>query len=43
MRRTADKGDLIIPVVITVYDGQKFQLYNQNSAGSSSVKESLTT
>ena len=35
--RTADQGDLIIPVVITVYADRS----NQDSAGSCSVKESL--
>ena len=37
--RTADKGDLIIPVVII--RRQKFQLCNQNSTGSRSAEEGL--
>ena len=37
--KTADMGDTIVPVVITVY--AEFQLCYQNSPGSSFIKESL--
>ena len=39
--RTADQGDLIIPVVITVYADRSFSFVTKDSAGSCSVKESL--
>ena len=38
--RTADKGDLIIPVVITVY-AEKLQLHHKDSACSSASEEGM--
>ena len=39
--RTADKGDLIIPVVITVYADRSFSFITKTPAGSSAPEESL--
>ncbi len=39
--RTADKGDLIIPVVITVYADRSFSFVTKTPPCSSTVKESL--
>ena len=39
--RTADKGDLIIPVVITVYADRSFSFVNKDSAGSSTAEKSM--
>ena len=39
--RTADQGDLIIPVVITVYADRSFQLRYKDSACSGTDQEGL--
>ena len=39
--KTADQGDMIIPVVITVYNDRSFQLHHKDTTGSSSDQEGL--
>ena len=35
--KTADQGDLIIPVVITVYNDRSFRLHHKDTTGSSFI------
>lgn len=39
--KTADMGDTIVPVVITVYADRKLQLHYKNSSSSSTAEEGL--